>query len=97
VARAGYIPQMFAMLPGPAVVKGLLQKSNAKAFIRHGGVKEVLKDIQEIPVYDPVTSMDDLATPKLVTGTYRWLDALVQKHGGFPNPNQSSRVAIMNW
>uniref|UniRef100_A0A0W0FFG0 AMP-dependent synthetase/ligase domain-containing protein n=2 Tax=Moniliophthora roreri TaxID=221103 RepID=A0A0W0FFG0_MONRR len=128
VTRAGYIPHSFSggLLPGAAVVKGLLQKSNARAFIRYSDVKEVLKDIQEIPVYDSVTSIDDIAiygesclspmsemnendiaiifntsgsvsgSPKLVTGTYRWLDGLVHKHGGSFIFSRS-RSGIVNW
>ncbi|ESK92366.1 amp- ligase [Moniliophthora roreri MCA 2997] len=108
VARAGYIPHSFSRLPGIAVVRDLLQKSETKAFIRHTDVKEALKDIQDIPVYDPVTSTDDLAAyagnhlspmsphPKLVTGTYRWLEALIQKHA-YPLFPKHSRVEVMNW
>ncbi|KAI3613683.1 amp-ligase [Moniliophthora roreri] len=127
VARAGYILHSFSRLPGIAVVRDLLQKSETKAFIRHTDVKEALKDIQDIPVYDPVTSTDDLAayagnhlspmspqsnendiavifhtsgsisgSPKLVTGTYRWLEALIQKHA-YPLFPKHSRVEVMNW
>lgn len=58
IERAGYVPHTFSRLPGIEIVKELLEESESRAIICASQFKEVLKSIQDIPIYDAVTSME---------------------------------------
>ncbi|KAG7090019.1 hypothetical protein E1B28_011640 [Marasmius oreades] len=58
IQRAGYVPHTFSRLPGIEVIKDLLKESDTKALVRASQFKDVLASIQDIPIYDAVTSLD---------------------------------------
>ncbi|KAG7089961.1 hypothetical protein E1B28_011586 [Marasmius oreades] len=58
IQRAGYVPHSFSRLPAIEVVKDLLKESDTRALVRATEFKEILTSIQDIPVYDAVTSLD---------------------------------------
>ncbi|KAG7090017.1 hypothetical protein E1B28_011638 [Marasmius oreades] len=58
IQRAGYVPHTFSRLPDIEVVKDLLKESDTKALVRASQFKDVLASVQDIPVYDAVTSLD---------------------------------------
>ncbi|KAG7090015.1 hypothetical protein E1B28_011636 [Marasmius oreades] len=68
IQRAGYVPHTFSRLPGIEVIKDLLKESHTKALVRSSQFKDILASVQDIPVYDPSTSLasgDVESTPKL--------------------------------
>ncbi|KAG7090013.1 hypothetical protein E1B28_011634 [Marasmius oreades] len=58
IQRAGYVPHTFSRLPSIEVIKDLLKESDTRALIRASQFKDILASIQDVPVYDAVTSLD---------------------------------------
>ncbi|KAK7037788.1 hypothetical protein VNI00_010749 [Paramarasmius palmivorus] len=58
ISKAGYIPHTFSRLPGIPVVKELLHKSDTKALIRSETFTEILKEIDDIPIFGSVQPED---------------------------------------